>query len=476
MIVLKNEVTFNELEREIYEYGCEVARQLMVQVLKTLDNQLAKDRDTKAYRDKGKRKTSIKTLMGEVEYSRRIYQCDSETGTGGREYIYLLDQALDLNKVGLFSGNLVQLVIESASNKSFRKSAESISNTTGQKISHGGVWNVIQVVGERLDTLEKEQAKAVEQECSQGKREKPVLFEEADGVYLSIQGKERKKGKKQELKVSISYEGWKEVSKNRYEVAHKLVCAGFEPAAEFRKRKEGMLGSEYNLDEIQMRILNGDGGSWIKNQSEGEGVHYQLDPFHKSQAIIRNVQDKQARRTMLTFLKENKYEEILMYASALEKDSTDEKTKEKLKNLSNYFSENSQGLMPYLERGLELPALEDGLIYRNMGTMEHNICDVIGQRMKHRKGSWSKAGGGNMAKVLAWKVSHRIKGVLNQCTSNQVSSKLADAIQVSLSAAQVPKTIGNGYNYPTRGSWPFEGVFKTNGRNAIQRLVSDRVL
>jgi len=47
----------------------------------------------------------------------------------------------------------------------------------------------------------------------------------------------REKGKKQELKVAVSYEGWKKVSKERYEVARKLVCTGFEPASEFRKRK-----------------------------------------------------------------------------------------------------------------------------------------------------------------------------------------------------------------------------------------------
>jgi len=61
--------------------------------------------------------------------------------------------------------------------------------------------------------------------------------------------------------------------------------------------------------------------------------------------------------------------------------------------------------MPYLERGLDLPALQEGLEYQIMGTMEHNICDVISQRMKHRKGSWSIAGGGNMAKILASKAS-----------------------------------------------------------------------
>lgn len=474
MIVLGNEINFNQLERKIFEYGCQIAREVMRQMLTVLDDHLAKERNNKIYRDKGKRKTSMKTLMGEVEFSRRVYKHERETGV--REYVYLLDQALGLNKVGLFSGSLVQLITEAASNESFRKAAESISNATGQTISHGGVWNIIQAVGKKIDAEEQLQAEAVSKGCSQGQREVKVLFEEADGVYLSIQGKDLEKGKKQELKVAISYEGWKEVSKGRYEVAHKLVCAGFEPAAEFRKRKEGMLGLEYNLDEIQVRILNGDGGSWIKKQSDGEETHYQLDPFHKTKAIIRNVRDKQARATILTFLKENKYEEILIYLSALEKDTEDEKIKKQLKDLYNYFKENQTGLMPYLARGLDLPALEEGLEYRTMGTMEHNICDVISQRMKHRKGSWSIAGGGHMAKILACKASRRLKEVLDRFASACVLPKLAEVIQGPLSAAKIPQKVGKGYSYTTRGSLPYAGAAKTNGRSVILQLLAEKTL
>jgi hypothetical protein len=179
---------------------------------------------------------------------------------------------------------------------------------------------------------------------------------------------------------------------------------------------------------------------------------------------------------MMIFLKENKYEEISMYLSALEKDSEDEKVKKQLRDLQNYFAENQSGLMPYLARGLDLPALEDGLEYRCMGTMEHNICDVISQRMKRRKGSWSLAGGGNMAKLLAYKASRRLKGVLNQFSPGYMSPRLTELIQDPLSAAQISHKTGKGYSYPTRGAWPFEGVFKTNGRYAIQQLLSDRAL
>ena len=43
MIVLGKERNFNQLEREIYEYGCEIARNIMVEILELLDNRVAKE-------------------------------------------------------------------------------------------------------------------------------------------------------------------------------------------------------------------------------------------------------------------------------------------------------------------------------------------------------------------------------------------------------------------------------------------------
>lgn len=49
---------------------------------------------------------------------------------------------------------------------------------------------------------------------------------------------------------------------------------------------------EFNIDEIIHRIINGDSASWIKEGIDEEGVYFQLDSFHKIQAVIRNVEDK----------------------------------------------------------------------------------------------------------------------------------------------------------------------------------------
>lgn len=57
---------------------------------------MAEGRDRKAYRDKGKRGTTIKTVYGEVSYSRRVYEKKQEGGE--KKYVYLLDETMQMEK------------------------------------------------------------------------------------------------------------------------------------------------------------------------------------------------------------------------------------------------------------------------------------------------------------------------------------------------------------------------------------------
>ncbi len=144
-----------------------------------------------------------------------------------------------------------------------------------------------------------------------------------------------------------------------------------------------MIAREYNTDEIEMRILNGDGAAWIK-QSIDDTLHYQLDPFHKYQALVRRLQDKNKRKRIRDLLDKNKIEEALEYIQILADSVEDEKEEKKLRELYRYFNNNKEGLIPYQSRGLEIPEPHDkDIIYRTLGTMEHHICDIIAQRMKN---------------------------------------------------------------------------------------------
>src|SRR3712207_9019922 len=77
-----------------------------------------------------------------------------------------------------------------------------------------------------------------------GTKEVNVLFQEMDGIWLNIQGKDRPKrgkSKKKELKLGITYEGWKKRngSKDAYVVENKIACASF------RDRKSTRLNSSH---------------------------------------------------------------------------------------------------------------------------------------------------------------------------------------------------------------------------------------
>ncbi len=205
-IVKEKDISFNRLEKEIYKAACKMACNFLSSILETMDNEISQKRDKKEYRDKGKRKTTLKTLMGEVIFSRRVYEHINEEGK--KTYVYLLDQELDFDTIGFISTNLAEKVVENVCISSFRNTAKNITELTGQSISHGGAWNIVQTLGKKIKEREEKQVEALENNQIIGQKEVPLLFEEADGVYINIQGKDRpKSGKKLEMKVAVAYEG-----------------------------------------------------------------------------------------------------------------------------------------------------------------------------------------------------------------------------------------------------------------------------
>jgi hypothetical protein len=190
----------------------------------------------------------------------------------------------------------------------------------------------------------------------------PVLFQEQDGIWLSIQGKDKPTGKnkKKELKLAVSYTGWtkRNNSKKEYVVEDKTVCASFDNSTHFKKLSEATIAEIYNVDEINTRVLNGDGASWIKKSCEEQDIHFQLDPFHISQAIIRKVSDKKDQKKLLRLFREGNVDKGLEEITQMLIDNNKDGKifNKKLGDLYNYFSSNLQCLIPYkLRKDIKLP-------------------------------------------------------------------------------------------------------------------------
>ena len=316
-IVKEELISFKEFEKKIYRYICGFAREITVQMLEGYDRELAEGRDKKQYRCKGKRRTSIKTVYGEVVYSRNVYR--TETPDGQTAHIFLLDEAMHMDKIGLLSTNLAEKIALTVTEAPYRVTADIISSTCGQSISAGGVWNLIQRLGERIDEEERHAVKQMNADQAEGEKGIPVLFEEMDGVWLNIQDEQHKKKKKQEMKVFTMYEGWdaEKEKANRSTLVGKTMLAGMEKSTEFHEKREACIRKKYNADEIGQRILNGDGGSWIKEPYDPDTI-FQLDRYHICQEILRKISDKEAQKEIRRLYDEEKTEEMFAYIETMQ--------------------------------------------------------------------------------------------------------------------------------------------------------------
>lgn len=362
-MVTENGLTFKDFEKKTFEMVCKYGQEYTRQFLEGYDEHLMESRDKNAYRNKGKRKTTVKTVYGEVEYERRVYEVTREDGL--KEYVFLLDEQLEIAGVGLISMNMAEQMVSGITEMSYRECASKITGMTGQSISAMGVWNVIQTLGEKVCEEEQELVKAHKAGQVRGEKEAPVLFEETDGVYIRLQ---REAQDKAEIKVGIAYDGWKLAGKDRYLLDGKVVVAGVSNSKEFQQYREAAIAEKYNLDETELRIMNADGSEWIKNICEAETV-FQLDPYHRNKAITENIMREECIESIHEYLAEKQLDEMFEYLEMYKNSLEDDAEIEKAETLIGYFQNNREGLLPYQERGLHIPEQPEGLEYRNMGTM-----------------------------------------------------------------------------------------------------------
>lgn len=414
-IVNEKLVSFKELEKKIYSYVCELAREITQQMLESYDEELAKSRDKKVYRGKGKRKTSIKTIYGEVEYSRNVYRTETEDGQVA--HIFLLDQAMHMDKIGLISTNLAEKIALTVTESPYRVTAEQISSTCGQSISAGGVWNMMQRLGERIDEEKEKQ--------------------------------------------------------NRSTLVNKTMLAGMEKSNDFHAKREACIRKKYAADEIGQRILNGDGGSWIKEPYDPDTI-FQLDRYHIYQEILRKISNKDAQKEIRRLFDEEKMDEMLeyiqIYATSVASQDENDKSSKKAMELYQYLN-NKDGLLPYDKRGINIPAPEKGILYKGMGIQETQNCTVITLRMKHRRMRWSVNGANNLAKALYRKENRELVETIDRYTDGLVFTMQMQEIIETLSAAKAPKKDGKGNPYADRFNhhMPLFEAMHTVSRKAFKR-------
>lgn len=471
-IVNEKVIPFKELEKKVFSYVCEMGRMMIQIMLESYDEQLQETRNKKELRCKGTRQTTIKTIMGEVEYSRNVYETKDETGR--KAWVYLLDQEMHMDKIGFFSTNLVEKIANVVTDNSYHTTAEIISNTSGQSISHGGAWLLVQRLGERISEEETARVKEMDKTGGKGTKELKLLFEEMDGVWLKMQGKGHKKVPKQEMKVATMYEGWEDDGCGCSRLLGKTLIAGMEKSEEFHAKREARIRSIYNADEIEIRVLNGDGGSWIKDPYEPETV-FQLDRFHIQQSIKKKIASQEAQKEISRLFEAGNYDEmfeyISIYADSIESDDEKDNNSKKARELYEYLYNNKEGLVPWQKQRNDYPEAPKGMVYKNMGVQENQNCTAITLRMKDGRRRWSKSGANNMAKLLTCRENKELVDTIERYTDGSLMAEPIQEVLRSLSAAKAPKKDGKGNSYIDllNHHMPILDALQTNARKIFRK-------
>ena len=433
--ITNNEIKFNDLEEKMWKKKMQEGLDELREELRQIDNLLLKNKNNDELAAKDFQDTTIKCKFGDLQFSRRRYKL---TRNGETKSVYLLDIYLELGYAGEYSQSIVEMVIKEATEKSYRKTAETIRENTNVSISHTAARNILINFSEQhIEPLEREKLELYEKGYIEGNKTQKIIYEESDGIYISKQNRKEnklaRKGKKikSEIKIGVVHEGFEKRYNNDFRIKNKQMIATTKSASYFKKLVDMTIGTTYKEHEIERIIINADGAGWCKNIAEGAKERYQLDMFHIQKKITEAVTDKSYKEMMSGIVKTDKPEYIFNmiynYKVELEHDEKEEELN-KVKELEEYLKNNANGLLRYqYDLGLTQEEIEklDEIEYRNLGTEESQMYCGCRKRMKKNRTSWSNRGSEAMVKVISYVKSNLIDDL--------ISGKMAKAIQRELS-------------------------------------------
>ena len=420
-IIASEDVKFNELEKKVFKFVCFFGCLIIKLLLESYDKKLMNARDSKKYRHKGLRTTHVNTVMGEVKFKRAMYEI---TEDGIKKTLYLLDEKLRINAEGNVSSNLVEKVVEVVPiTDSYRKAETVIEETTNISLSHEKIRKIVINIGNKIARKEKEERRLFDKnQLVAGLKEVTALFEEADGLWINLQGEDRaerleenkKKAEKEnkdfnpkmkiktELKLHVMYEGWKK-DDPRHSLVNKQYIAGIMKPKEIAKLRDARVYSQYDVSKIKMRVTNGDGAKWTKGTT-AKGGFYQKDEFHIMQEIIRDV-PKEYRNIVTELIQRKEYEKIKPVINGLRYELGGEcKAVKKLNKLESYLSND----LARYQDVLEVPEAPEGIEYRNMGTQESQIFSKLKKRFCSGRKAFKVGGANALSKVCVLSEKFRL--------------------------------------------------------------------
>lgn len=367
---LENSIKSSEISmfsKDLRKVFDEAGRKTIVGIMETIDRILFEsDKRKSEYETKDLRKRSLITDYGNIEYTRRYYR-----NRRTKEYIYLADEKMGIERNERIMKDVESKIIEIAHDVSYAKTGKRVVGS--EEISATTVMQKVRKEELKIKTEEE-------------KKEIKRLYIEADEDHVSERGNKIGMPKLIYVHEGNYTKGKRNILKN----VHYIGCLG-KNSEELWLEVAEYIDKKYDVEGIEKVYIGGDGARWIK-----EGLNwvknskFVLDRFHLLKYINQATVEFPEYRNKLWY-NINIYDPVSVksiFEEILEKTS-EEKRREKVMDSYNYVMNQWEGIEIY----------ETGGQYLKGCSAEGHISHVYADRMSSRPRTWSDDGIDKMSRL-----------------------------------------------------------------------------
>lgn len=374
-------------------------------------------------------------LFGTASFKRRRLR------KAGQKSFLPLDKAIGLNPRERYSPSFNEKLSLLTTGMTFRQASTSLELLTDIEMSHQGIHNLVQRVGEKLLTSQ------VEPEETELRRPE-FLFIEGDGVWIGSQDK----NKHLELKRGYIHEGVRRTGK-RGELINPVYFGCFGTSKDLFHQMSDYLQTHYDLRNTVI-IANSDGGSGYEAKKFEEilGRHksfdYCLDSYHIMKYITGKLGfDKSLLEAVRISVKAYDSEQLVLILDTAESVLEDEKQLEKLLAVKSYLTNHWEAIKPLKLRDL---GISDGV-----GTCEggHRYYSY---RIKKQGRNWRRRGVSHIVAIMTAQKNGTFESLYRSSSPHQVFSD-----DVSISMRRVLKQIPHEPHRVPQASIALNGATST---------------
>ena len=399
--ILKRSVHLADFDKGVMQLMSQVMTDSVTEALERLDRDIIQPYLVDGWEIDRLEERQFTFLFGKVSFHRRRLR------KAGQKSFLPLDKAIGLNPRERYSPNFNEKLSLLTTGMTFRQASTSLELLTDIKMSHQGIHNLVQRVGEKL------LASQVEPEETELRRPE-FLFIEGDGVWIGSQDK----GKHLELKRGYIHEGVSQTGK-RGELINPVYFGCFGSSKDLFTQMSDYLQTHYDLRHTVI-IANSDGGSGYEaNKFEGilgryKSFDYCLDSYHVMKYVTGKLGfDKGLLEAVRMSVKAYDCEQLTLIFDTAESVLEDEKQLEKLLAVKSYLTNNWKAVKPLKLRNL---GISDGV-----GTCEggHRYYSY---RIKKQGRNWRKQGASHLVAIMTAQKNGTFEALYRSSSPHQAFS------------------------------------------------------